>query len=174
MIAFNRRWVLFIAAFLVITVVVAGVVFLRPDVLPMPLKKAVADQSEKAAVTEWLKNNLNDPDFEVMKFWPAVELTQRKANSLADLHRRIGEIEAGIRSTHGSEDYWKTVVAELKEEILTTEAAPARRICRIKYRIKSPLGNSRLLVDEVFYIESDGKVRRYEDAPSSWAEYFQD
>lgn len=87
--------------------------------------------SGRNAVREWLTNNLDDPNFEEVQWWPSTSLKGAKTWSGSD------------DWPHTTPTLWKSLDAE-------------GTAIRLKYRTKNRLG-ARELRDEVFWI-TDGMV----------------
>ncbi len=94
----------------------------------------LGDISAKSAIRKYLKANLNDPDFEEIKWWPSDPLEKSLVYTYPDNDDNLRMWD----------NWWKPIIK------------PGISV-RLKYRAKNPLG-ARIIFDQVFLLDQDGRV----------------
>ena len=108
--------------------------------------EAVAD-TDKAAVEQWLRENLPDGQWEEIQWWTPVDLQATYDRKVSKLQEAIAENQKKGLDDAG----YKGQLAELRQR-------GVRRICGIKYRAKSAYGS--LEVDQQLFDVGHGTLRR--------------
>jgi hypothetical protein len=149
----SRRLQIIIAAVVGVAALIAIAVVMLPakSILPKELAKAITPDPDRAAVEAWLKENLDTPRWEVVKWWPVVD--QRP------------EFEA----LNGRYQEWKaknpgpqTVVPFEFERLLLydqlEQAFPyPHKVVRFKFRTPAPGGTQ--ILHDMFFAINDGKAK---------------
>lgn len=110
------------------------------------------DSKELRAVKAYLKENLDDPTVEVVRWWPAKTMKKEYDASLKELKDWLAKSEA-------NKD--RDAVKDYKGAINKLEAYGPTVVARLKYRTKE--GGGLVLRDEAFVIKN-GKAERAEDS----------
>jgi len=149
-----------------------------------PILAKILPDPEKAAVKEWLRLHLDDPDWSEVRWWPCremIEIKNAQAKVLKDeleRQRKWNEKTDAVLARKNEflkkvdidqRDQWEITqrnslegtqrnIALLQKEIAELNAKPALRCCRIRYRSKTPFGGLKMW-DRMFVIQDDGTVR---------------
>jgi hypothetical protein len=127
----TRPVILSLLAILGCALLYAGARFLsKTGAAQNPILAKVLPDPDKAAVEEWLRMNLNDPDWSVVRWWRAKEIIQfknpaieRKNNEIVAMERNIQELEDSIRSEPQRIDQFRKEFKQIEEAI---KSEPAR------------------------------------------------
>jgi hypothetical protein len=113
------------------------------------LKVPVADH-EFALVDEYLKENLDDPNYEVVKWWTSDD--QKMAAK-----RKAESIQKMIDAANPKDRFEALRVSEMQNELEAVQAISEDTLCRLKFRTTNEFG-AKVLKDMTFVIY-DGKAR---------------
>jgi len=133
---------------------------------------------ELEMVRAYLRENLNDPTWQEVKWYPARDLVERRAESIAEYREKLADAERRLSiasSRRQPTGPLRAEVARWRESLKWAEAAKPLRVCRLKYR--TPQLGSKVLVDEVFIVE-EKQVKAADELtrgfPGYWQQYFDD
>ncbi len=130
---------------------------------------------EFGLVNAYLRQNLDDGDFEVVRWWAARPVSTppndaENAVAIHEIEKRLPALKDELRQLRLEEK--SLLEIERKERQIEDELAAIERIkaasgqheqmkdklaCRLKYRTKNSSGD-KVLADRVFIIDGDGKV----------------
>ena len=153
---------------------------------------------ELELVRAYLRENLDDPTWEEVRWWPARDLTERKRESIAELRDSLADAEKRLakaqaeaakplptipdypgpanvvdreavpRARQRALEQARSDVDRYRESLKQAESAKPLRVCRLKYR------SGGILRDDVFFVEG-GRVKPAEvpGYPGYWKQYFE-
>jgi hypothetical protein len=148
---------------------------------------AVLPDPDLTAVRAWLRDNLDDPKWEEVRWWPARDMTELKELEIKELRAAIAETvknleRSKVRSYSRADGGWtkERLVAIYSQQIRSgNEILSGKlqqrplRLCRLKYRTKNPLGTN-TLCDCLFEINGDRATKASEYAVYSCGGFFPD
>jgi len=146
-----------------------------------------SEDTDLAAVRTWLKENLNVPEWEELRWWPARDMIELKELELKEVREAIAQavqnLERSKVRSYSRADGGNTkerLVAIYSQQIergnatlrLKSQQRPLR-LCRLKYRTKNAIGAT-VLCDCLFEIERERATKASEYAVYACGGYFPD
>lgn len=108
-------------------------------------------------VNKWLTNKRGDPEYTVVRWWPARDSIAVRDIELQEIEqRRQSDASLIARGLLGGTDALDTQrrLAEEEADLKAMKALPSVKICRLKYRAKNDRGGM-VLLDHVFELTPD-------------------
>lgn len=107
----------------------------------------------RETVEKHLSENLDDPDFEVVRWWPAKPVPQYRTALVQRYDRQLKRME----ELKGGEVNDADRVAKKWREEAAASTPPT--MARLKYRGKNMMG-AKVLTDQLFKFDEEGKIER--------------
>lgn len=124
---------------------------------------------DHAAIADWLKNNLDDDDYEVVKWYPPVKMdSMRMAGAFvrhgANATHQPTLIDQLILKSEQERDSSKRKALQdrIDDELRKAALADTRYAIRLKYRIRGPFGKR--LQDRLFVLDKGKLLGHYESS----------
>lgn len=113
------------------------------------------ESKELKAVRAYLKENLDDPQFEVVRWWPAKKLQKEYDDNVKEMNAYLEKHKADKAKAEKAENRRDLAEAEMfiksqQEHMKPRIAKGPPTLCRLKYRTK--IGGGLVLRDQCFVI----------------------
>lgn len=115
------------------------------------------------AVRAWLRENLDSPEWEEVRWWPTRTLEKRHAEQILGAEAAIEEV---ANDSTIPPDYQAGQQRPFREHLEELKERGPSKACRLKYRVRTRAGGWELR-DEVFRVEN-GRVERLTGPPHHW------
>lgn len=118
----------------------------------------------REVVEKRLSDNLNDPEYEVVRWWPAKEVPEYKEARVKQWDRLAKESQKIVDDLRRLGDKSRITTASDARAMRDKAAAePPPTMARMKYRAKNAMG-AKILADQLFVFDKDGKIEGVIDA----------
>lgn len=138
----------------------------------VPVAQARKLPAEAKSIVQWLAENLDDPDWQLVKFWKPREMKEARAERIAELEEFVSKQEKILRDNPTIFDQFRQSELQQGRDLLaqTKDRAP-ELVARLRYRAKS--GGELKLRDEFFVIGKNGSAERSSN-PHVYKRHFPD
>lgn len=115
--------------------------------------------AEAKPIARWLAENLDDPDWQLVKFWMPREMKEVRREEIVEMQEKVDVHDKYVRDHPGIFDQSREAEwQEVRDRLTQLKDSPPEVISRIRYR--SRIGSELKLRDEYFVIKPDGRAER--------------
>lgn len=121
----------------------------------------------------WLRNNLPDPNWEEIKFWPLRRVDEYRRDTIVGIKSNIKhnkEMLDKARLAQNADDIelYESIIRNLEDQLKKNEARLPPTLCRLKFRSKNKHGGVEIF-DHIFGIQEGGSAVECLTHPEKWS-----